>query len=73
VFLSNRAQMVMPVTLELAYADGTRETRALPIEMWNLGSRFTARFATRKPVVAVTVDPARSYPDVDRSNNHWGR
>ena len=73
VFLSNRAQMVMPVTLELAYVDGTRETRALPIEMWNLGSRFTARFATRKPVVAVTVDPARWYPDVDRSNNRWGR
>ena len=72
VFLSNRAQMVMPVTVQLAYADGSTETRALPIEMWNLGPRFTARFATRKPVVAVTVDPTRRYPDVDRSNNRWG-
>src|SRR5213593_3147648 len=72
MFLSNRAQMVMPVTVELAYADGTKETRALPIEMWNLGSRFTARFATRKPVVAVTVDPTRIYPDIDRANNRWG-
>ena len=71
VFLSNSAQMVMPVTVELSYADGTKEMRSLPIEMWNLGSRFTARFATRKPVVAVTVDPARRYPDLDRGNNSW--
>ena len=73
VYLSNRGQMVMPVTLELTYADGSRETRALPIEMWNLGSRFTARVATPKPLAAVTVDPKRIYPDVDRTNNTWSR
>ncbi len=73
VYLSNRGQMVMPVTLELTYADGTKETRALPIEMWNLGSRFTARVATPRPLVAVTVDPQRIYPDVDRTNNTWRR
>jgi len=73
VYLSNRGQMVMPVTLELTYADGTKETRALPIEMWNLGNRFTARVATPKPLVAVTVDPQRIYPDVDRTNNTWRR
>jgi len=73
VYLSNRGQMVMPVTLELTYADGTKETRALPIEMWNLGSRFTARVATPKTLTAVTVDPKRIYPDVDRTNNTWSR
>jgi len=73
VYLSNRGQMVMPVTLELTYADGTKETRTLPIEMWNLGSRFTARVATPKPLAAVTVDPKRIYPDVDRTNNTWSR
>jgi len=73
VYLSNRSQMVMPVTLELTYADGTKETRALPIEMWNLGNRFTARVATPKPLAAVTVDPKRIYPDVDRTNNTWSR
>ncbi|HEX4575614.1 MAG TPA: M1 family metallopeptidase, partial [Gemmatimonadales bacterium] len=72
VYLSNRGQMVLPVTLELHYADGTRETRELPIEMWNLGSRFTARLVTPRPVVGVVVDPRRIYPDIDRGNNHWG-
>lgn len=73
VFLSNRAQMVLPVTLELRYADGSTETRNLPIEMWNLGSRFTARVATAKQIVGVVIDPRNSYPDLNRANNRWGR
>ncbi len=73
VYLSNRAQMVLPVTLELRYADGTNELREYPIEMWNLGSRFTARVAAGKPVVGATVDPKRVYPDIERGNNSWGR
>jgi len=72
VYLSNRAQMVLPVTLELRYGDGTRETRGYPIEMWNLGNRFTARLTGAKPVVGVVVDPRRIYPDIDRANNRWG-
>ena len=73
VYLSNRGQMVLPVRLELRYADGSRETRQLPVEMWNLGDRFTARLATQKPVAGVLVDPMGSLPDVNRANNRWGR
>ncbi len=73
VFLSNRGQMVLPLTLELRYADGSRETRDLPVEMWNLGSRFTARLPTTRRVVGAVVDPKGMYPDVDRSNNGWPR
>src|SRR5260370_41397572 len=50
IYLSNRGEMVLPVTLELRYADGARETRAYPIAMWYLGNRFTARVATTRPV-----------------------
>jgi hypothetical protein len=73
VFLSNRGQMVLPLTLDLRFADGTSERRELPVEMWNLGDRFTARFATPKAVVGVVVDPTTSLPDVNRGNNSWGR
>jgi aminopeptidase N len=73
VYLSSRAQMILPVTLELDYADGTKETRAYPIEMWNLGNRFTARVVGGKPVNAVVVDPASVYPDIDPTNNRWTR
>ena len=73
VFLANRGQMVLPVTLELRFADGSTERHELPIEMWNLGSRFTARIATAQPVTKAVVDPTRVYPDIDRSNNEWPR
>jgi aminopeptidase N len=73
IYLSNRAAMVLPVTLELRYADGSRETRAYPIEMWYLGNHFTARVATSQPLVGVVVDPQGRYPDTDRGNNQWGR
>jgi len=73
ISLSNRGQMVLPVTLELRFADGTSETRAYPIELWNLGNKATARVGTTKPVVSVEVDPKQIYPDVDRANNRWPR
>ena len=73
ISLSNRGQMVLPVTLELRFADGTSETRAYPIELWNLGNKATARVGTAKPVVSVEVDPKQIYPDVDRANNRWPR
>ncbi len=73
IHLSSRGQMLLPLMLELRYADGTTETRDYPIEMWNLGSKFTARIATAgRQVAAVVVDPKAVYPDVDRGNNRWG-
>ena len=71
IYLSNRAQMVLPVTMELRYADGSSETRELPVDMWNLGSRFTYRMASAKRLAGVTLDPRRNYPDIDRNNNEW--
>ena len=41
--------------------------------MWNLGSKFTARVGTGKPMVGVVVDPKAIYPDIDRANNRWGK
>jgi len=73
IHLSNRAQMVLPLTLELRYADRTSETRTLPVEMWHLGNRFTYRLAATKRLAGVVVDPRRVYPDIDRRNNTWER
>jgi hypothetical protein len=65
--------MVLPVQLELRYNDGTNERRNLPVDMWNLGGRFTYRMAGPKQVVGVVIDPRRIYPDIARDNNSWGR
>jgi hypothetical protein len=74
VYLSNRLQMVMPATLKLSYADGTSETVKLPVEIWNLGSRFVYSATTGgKRVVRAEVDPEHRLPDMDRKNNVWPR
>jgi len=73
LYLSNRGQMVLPVMLELRYADGSTETRSLPVEMWNLGMRFTYRLATAKRLTSAVIDPRRIYPDIVRDNNTWKR
>ncbi|MGE5760683.1 MAG: M1 family peptidase, partial [Gemmatimonadota bacterium] len=73
IFLSNRDRMVLPVTLQLRYGDGTTETKTLPVEMWYLGDRFTARFATPKAVTGVVVDPTAVLPDENRANNRWAK
>jgi hypothetical protein len=71
VNLFNRGTMVMPVELRLTYDDGAVETVKLPIEMWNLGQRFTYRVMSKKKVRRAEVDPRGVMPDVDRSNNRW--
>src|SRR2546430_2310534 len=73
LYLSNRGQMVLPVTLELRYADNSTETRSLPVEMWDLGSRFTYRVATAKRLASVVIDPRKIYRDIARDNNSWKR
>jgi hypothetical protein len=65
--------MVMPAELTLVFDDGSRTVVRLPVEMWNLGSRFTYRVPERKPLRRVEVDSRRALPDVDRANNVWPR
>ena len=73
VYLSNRGSMTLPLEMDLAYDDGSTERVTLPVEMWNLGPRFAYRVRSARPVRRVTVDPRQALPDIDRSNNVFGR
>lgn len=74
IHLTNRGTMVMPAELAITYAGGARDAVRLPVEMWNLGSRFSYRVpGTRGAVAEVVVDPRAVFPDVDRGNNRWPR
>jgi hypothetical protein len=72
VHLSNRGTMVMPAELAITFADGRTTTVKLPVEMWNLGTRFDYRVAETGIVRRAVVDPRRVMPDFDRANNSWG-
>ena len=73
IHLVNRGAMVMPAELAITFADGTTATVRLPVEMWNLGSRFGYRVPGGHRPTAVVVDPRAALPDVDRANNRWPR
>jgi hypothetical protein len=73
VHISNRGTMVMPAELSLTFADGSRTTVKLPVEMWNLGPRFLYRVPEKKKVTRAEVDPRHALPDTDRANNIWSK
>jgi len=73
VHLSNRGTMVMPAELALTFAAGRTETVALPVDMWNLGSRFTYRVKGGGTLTGAVLDPRSAMPDTERANNRWPR
>jgi hypothetical protein len=62
---------VMPVELELGFADGSKSTVKLPVEIWYNGNRFVYRVPPGPPVVGARVNPDGLFPDVNPSNDGW--
>lgn len=71
VVLRNAGQQVMPVELQLTFADGTTQLYKYPVEIWYKGDRYTATITTGKPVTAATVNPDGGFPDLVPQNNAW--
>jgi hypothetical protein len=66
--------LVMPILVELTFADGTTENHQFPAQIWRFNdSMVTRMFATEKQVTKITVDPKQVTADVDTSNNTWPR
>ena len=73
VRLASLGTMIMPAELKLTFADGTTDVVRLPVEMWNLGPRFTYRVRGKPAVRSAELDPRHALPDVDRANNRYPR
>lgn len=74
VTLANLDKMVMPVTMELTWKDGTKQRIFLPAETW---IQSATRELTLPPgpggqtLNSITLDPDKVLPDVNRGNNSW--
>jgi aminopeptidase N len=62
---------VMPVELELGFADGTSQTVKLPVEIWYNGNRYVYRVPPGRTVVSARVNPDGLFPDVNTANDGW--
>ncbi|MEO9943678.1 M1 family metallopeptidase [Paraglaciecola sp.] len=73
---SNHGGLVMPIILELTFADGTTEDQYIPAEIWRRTPKAVSKMIITdkdKELVSVTVDPRWETADVDVSNNHYPR
>ena len=69
VTVQARDPLILPVTLRVAYADGTSRDLSLPAETWIRQPSVDIYVAGTQPVLGATLDPEHHIPDRDRSNN----
>jgi len=68
----NKGGLVMPIIVEFAFADGTKETKRIPAQIWRKNeNKVTKVFYTNKKAVSIKLDPMRETADIDETNNSW--
>ena len=71
---SNIGGLVMPIILQLEYADSTDHLIRIPAEIWKMNrNQITKIIATKKQVASFILDPKLETADIDLINNHWPR
>lgn len=66
--------LVMPIILEMTYADGTKATENYPAQVWRLYDKQVSKaIASDKEIVGFKIDPNLETADIDVSNNTWPR
>jgi hypothetical protein len=70
--IKNIGGLVMPVTIEWRYIDGTIEIDRLPAEVWRRNEyEIIKTFIKEKEVVEVNLDPNFEFADTDTNNNSF--
>ncbi|HET8534672.1 MAG TPA: M1 family metallopeptidase, partial [Sphingomicrobium sp.] len=71
VTVASLDKMVMPVTLRVTFADGTKRDIRLPAETWIRQASTQVPVVSASPVVRAELDPDHKLPDRDRSNDDF--
>ena len=72
VTIKNVGGLVMPVTIEWVFKDGTTEIDTLPAQIWRLNESEVKRtFVKDKEAVKVNLDPNFEFADTERNNNSF--
>ena len=61
----------MPLTFEVEFEDGSKETLRLPVQVWFKSDKVVHLVKSDLEIVAVRLDPGRMLPDNKRTNNSW--
>jgi hypothetical protein len=72
VALENVGGLVMPVVMQITWADGTVEDLRLPAEVWMDDSRnFTKLLVAEQEIETIVVDPHLEMADANPNDNTW--
>ncbi len=71
VTIENLDKLAMPITLSYETVTGVKATLNLPVEIWNNTATFKVKLPTSEAIKSVTIDPEKTLPDMDYSNNTW--
>ncbi|WP_299063238.1 M1 family metallopeptidase [uncultured Polaribacter sp.] len=64
--------LVMPIIVELTYADGSTDRQTFPAQIWMKDDTSVKRvFASSQEIKSIVIDPDFETADVDTSNNNW--
>ena len=68
----NKGGLVMPVILDITYADDSTEHMKIPAEIWRKNSKKTSKLLIRdKEITALAIDAKWETADVNVNNNYW--
>ena len=74
VKFKNVGGLVMPIIAELEFANGSREIRRIPAEIWRKDNEeVTKLFLTDQPIAAIHLDPNGETADSSTWNNSFPR
>ncbi len=68
----NIGGLVMPIILNVSYADGTSEEMRIPAEIWRKNAKNVSKLIiSEKLITSITLDPNNETADADLANNDW--
>lgn len=73
ITIVNKDKMAMPVTIKITQENGITETIHFPVNVWQRSWLWQFKYPSTSKIKSVVIDPNRELPDVDYSNNVWGK
>ena len=69
---ANKGGLVMPILLELEFADGSKASLRIPAEIWRRDNRNVSKLIiTEKSIKRIVLDPRNETADVNVDNNYY--
>ena len=74
VEFANKGGLVMPIILDVEYADGASEQIRYPAEIWRRSPKAVKKLlVSERKIVGLTIDPMMETADADIENNFYPR